>query len=212
MPTQIEGLAVIGCGHWGSNLIRNFNEIGVLKAVCDTDKAVAQRQAEQTGADRSDLDQILSRSDIDSVAIATPPATHASLAGTALRAGKHVFVEKPMALDPKEGEMLCALAAETGRILMVGHLLQYHPAFQKLRELVRSGTLGRLRYVYSTRANLGQFRREENILWSFAPHDISMMIALIGDDPEEVTAIGHSLSASNDRRHHDDPSEVSSRC
>ena len=162
MPTQIEGLAVIGCGHWGSNLIRNFNEIGVLKAVCDTDKAVAQRQAEQTGADRSDLDQILSRSDIDSVAIATPPATHASLAGAALRASKHVFVEKPMALDPKEGEMLCALAAETGRILMVGHLLQYHPAFQKLRELVRSGTLGRLRYVYSTRANLGQFRREEN--------------------------------------------------
>src|SRR5665213_2232707 len=124
------------------------------------------------------------------VAIAAPAILHASLARRALEAGKHVFVEKPLALKVDEAEDLCTLAESCDRRLMVGHLLQYHPAFIKLRELVRDGALGRLQYVYSNRLNLGKVRREEDILWSFAPHDLSMILSLVGQEPSEVTAQG----------------------
>ncbi len=133
---------------------------------------------------------VLAAGDITSVAIAAPAALHAQLARAALEAGKHVFVEKPLGARHRRGERLCALAAARGRCLMVGHLLQYHPAFGKLRELVREGALGRLQYIYSNRLNLGKVRREEDILWSFAPHDISMMLSLVGHEPARVTAEG----------------------
>jgi predicted dehydrogenase/acetyltransferase-like isoleucine patch superfamily enzyme len=127
---------------------------------------------------------------VDAVAISAPAALHAELARRALLAGKHVFVEKPLALKVGQAERLHELATDRGLTLMVGHLLQYHPAFLKLKELVADGALGRLQYLYSNRLNLGKVRREENIMWSFAPHDISMVLALVGEEPNDVTAIG----------------------
>ena len=126
------------------------------------------------------------------MAIAAPAVHHASLAHAALEAGKHVFVEKPLALKLVEAERLCRFAEQRNRCLMVGHLLQYHPAFIALRDVVRRGELGRLQYLYSNRLNLGKVRQEEDILWSFAPHDLSMILSLVGQEPVEVTATGAS--------------------
>lgn len=183
-------VAVVGCGYWGKNLVRNFAELGALSAVCDASEAVANGLAEQHRAVARAWHEIIADPEIQAVAIAAPAAQHARLAREALEAGKHVFVEKPLALNLDEGEDLCELAARRGRRLMVGHLLQYHPAFLKLRDLIEQGALGRLRYIYSNRLNLGKFRREEDILWSFAPHDISMILALVGTEPKQVTAQG----------------------
>lgn len=136
------------------------------------------------------MDQALASSEIDAVAIATPAVTHFEIARSALEAGKHVFVEKPMALRTDHAETLNAIAKAEGRVLMVGHLLQYHAGFIRLLELARGGALGRLQYVYSNRLNYGKIRREEDVLWSFAPHDISMILALAGEEPSEVQIQG----------------------
>ncbi|WP_337875550.1 Gfo/Idh/MocA family oxidoreductase [Elioraea sp.] len=183
-------VAVIGCGAWGRNLVRNFAELGALAAVCDADAAAAQREAERYGVPARGFDAILADRTVDGVAIAAPAAQHFPLARHALEAGKHVFVEKPLALAPEEARTLCALAERLDRRLMVGHLLQYHPAFLELKRLVREGRLGRLQYLYSNRLNLGRIRREEDILWSFAPHDISMILSLVGAEPDTVEAVG----------------------
>lgn len=183
-------VAAVGCGYWGRNLVRNFAALGGLAAVFDADPGLAARFAGEHKVPVRAWPELLDDPAIDAVAIATPAATHFELAGAALAAGKHVFVEKPMALTVAEAERLVAAAEAGGRVLMVGHLLQYHPAFLALRELVRRGDLGRLQYVYSHRLNLGKVRREENILWSFAPHDISMILSLVGSEPDEVTAVG----------------------
>lgn len=183
-------VAVIGCGYWGKNLVRNFAELGSLAAVCDANEAAARALAERHDVPAWTWPEIVANPDIQGVAIAAPAALHARLAREAIEAGKHVFVEKPLALNLDEGEQLCALAARRDRRLMVGHLLQYHPAFLKLRDLIDQGVLGRLQYIYSNRLNLGKFRREEDILWSFAPHDISMILALVGAEPRQVSAQG----------------------
>ena len=138
------------------------------------------------------MKRVLRDQSIAGVAIATSAALHAGLARRAIEAGKHVFVEKPLALILAEAEELCALAERRDRRLMVGHLMQYHPGFTKLRQLVREGTLGRLQYIYSNRLNLGKVWREEDILWSFAPHDLSMILSLVGEEPAQVTAQGGS--------------------
>src|SRR5712671_3432542 len=189
MPMPV---AVIGCGYWGRNLVRNFAELGALAAICDPDQATASQLSARYGAPVTVLEPMLRDPAIAGVAIAAPAAQHAALATAALEAGKHVFVEKPLALTVPEAEGLCTLAAQRGRVLMVGHLLQYHPAFIALRELVRDGALGRLQYLYSNRLNLGKVRREEDILWSFAPHDLSMILSLVGEEPAQVTAQGSS--------------------
>ncbi len=137
------------------------------------------------------LDDVLADPAVDGVVIAAPAISHAELASKALTAGKHVYVEKPLALDLADADKLIASAAAKDRVLMVGHLLRYHPAFIKLAELVGTGELGRVQYVHSTRLHLGRFRTEENSLWSFAPHDISMILALLGEEPEKVMATGH---------------------
>jgi UDP-2-acetamido-3-amino-2,3-dideoxy-glucuronate N-acetyltransferase len=183
-------VGVVGCGQWGRNLVRNFSELRALAAVCDTNPGQAESMARQYGAAAVSWDEMLADTALNSIVVAAPAAAHAALARQALRAGKHVLVEKPLALDVADADELCALAADKGRVLMVGHLLQYHPAFTKLKEMVTSGLLGRLNYVYSNRLNLGRFRREEDILWSFAPHDISMILALIGQEPAKVSAVG----------------------
>ena len=181
--------AVIGCGYWGKNLVRNFANLGGLGAVCDPNSETAANFAEQYGVEAMNFEQAL-ESDIPSVAIAAPAELHYKLGRRALEAGKHVYVEKPLALVAREAEELCLLAERKGLVLMVGHLLRYHPAFLKLKDMVLGGDLGEVRYIYSNRLSLGKIRREENSLWSFAPHDISMILSLVGDEPTQVSATG----------------------
>jgi len=183
-------VAAVGCGYWGKNLVRNFAELGALAAICDPNRAAADELGERYRVPVTEFEMVLRDADITGVAIAAPAVLHAELARHAMEAGKHVFVEKPLALTLTEAEQLCALSERMDRRLMVGHLMQYHPGFGRLRELVRTGVLGRLEYIYSNRLNLGKVRREEDILWSFAPHDLSMILSLVGQEPAEVTAQG----------------------
>lgn len=185
-------VAVIGGGYWGKNLVRNFRELEALAAVCDSNESTLNSYAEKYPGCRvvSAYSEVLRDRRIHAVAIATPAETHATMVREALLAGKDVFVEKPLCLAVEKGQALVQLAQERERILMVGHLLWYHPAVLKLKELVRSGELGRIQYVYSNRLNLGKIRREENILWSFAPHDISVILGLLDEMPDQVQAQG----------------------
>jgi UDP-2-acetamido-3-amino-2,3-dideoxy-glucuronate N-acetyltransferase len=184
---MVTRIAVLGCGHWGKNLARNFHALGALELVCDPaveGRATASQIAPGIPVSAK-FEEALSNSGIDAVVIAAPAAFHYSLAKAALEAGKDVLVEKPLCLDEKEGEELVRLADRLGRVLMVGHLLQYHPCVRALQSLVASGELGKLQYITSTRLNLGKIRREENALWSFAPHDISVILSLTGGQPPE---------------------------
>ena len=182
-------IAVVGCGYWGKNLVRNFADIGKLGAVCDHNPLLSEKFAGVYGVPAMTFEEVLS-SDILAIAIAAPAELHYKLAHQALVAGKNIYVEKPLALAAREAEELCKLADHKKLILMVGHLLQYHPAFLKLKEMVDEGELGNVQYIYSNRLSLGKIRREENSLWSFAPHDISMILSLVGEEPESVTATG----------------------
>lgn len=186
-------VAQIGCGHWGANLARNFAELGALAAIADDYPATAARISAAHGVPARTIDEILADPDIAGVALATPAVTHAELALRALAAGKHVFVEKPLALATEDAERVIAAADAGGRVLMVGHLLHYHPIFLALQQMIRDGALGRLRYLYSNRMSLGKFRTEENVLWSFAPHDVSMLLALVGESPDRITAEGAAV-------------------
>jgi UDP-2-acetamido-3-amino-2,3-dideoxy-glucuronate N-acetyltransferase len=185
-------VAVIGAGYWGKNLVRNFANMGALAMVCDPDSGACANAAKISPGVRtcSSFAEVLGQAEIEAVAIATPAVSHYQLAKAALAAGKDVFVEKPLALEAAEGQELVDLAARQGRILMVGHILYYHRAIQKLKELIDTGKLGQIQYVYSNRLNIGKIRKEENILWSFAPHDISILLLLMGEMPEEVSAHG----------------------
>ena len=183
-------VAVLGAGYWGKNLVRNFATLGALAAIVDQDRSTAQPLSITYKVPTASVDEVLSDPSITAVAIATPAVLHHQMVKTALERSKHVFVEKPLALNLEHAEELVALAERFDRRLMVGHLLQYHPAFLKLKELVREGALGRLQYIYSNRLNLGKIRREEDILWSFAPHDLSMILSLVGQEPESVETVG----------------------
>ena len=189
---HIAEIAVIGSGYWGKNLVRNYHQLGALKLICDSNESALEnfksqyKQVETCVA----LNDVIGRSDIKGVVIATPAETHYTLAREALLAGKHVYVEKPLVLHEKEAQELIAIADKAKLTLMVGHLLQYHPVFVRLKELAAKGELGRINYIYSNRLNLGKIRREENILWSFAPHDISMILTLACEAPEKVHATG----------------------
>lgn len=193
MKSEGVKVAQIGCGHWGKNLARNFAGLGALAAVADDHPETATRIAGEHGVPARTFAEILADPAIDGVALATPAVIHGRMALAALAAGKHVFVEKPLALDPAEAEAVVAAAERAGRILMIGHLLQYHPQFRALLKLVREGRIGRVRYIYSNRLSLGKVRTEENVLWSFAPHDLSMVLALTGEQPEGVTATGAAI-------------------
>jgi UDP-2-acetamido-3-amino-2,3-dideoxy-glucuronate N-acetyltransferase len=188
----VPAVAVIGSGYWGKNLVRNFYKLGALKLICDKDDAILQNLKEQYEGVEGCLatSDVLTRDEIDAVVIASPAETHFNLAREALLSGKHVFVEKPLVLEEDEGREIIGIAREKNKVLMVGHLLQYHPVFIRLKEMTLAGELGRINYIYSHRLNLGKIRREENILWSFAPHDISMILSLAGEDPETVLTTG----------------------
>lgn len=188
-------IALIGAGYWGKNLARNLNALGALHTLCDPNRATLDAYgADFAGARKVErVEDVWSDPEVTAVAIAAPAALHYRLAEAALAAGKDVFVEKPLCLDAAEAERLIARANSSHRILMVGHLLRYHPLIQHLLSLVAEGGLGAMRYIVSNRLNLGKFRREENALWSFAPHDLSVILALAGDRlPEGVVCTGGS--------------------
>ncbi len=189
-------IAQIGTGNWGKNLLRNLASMsGVdLVAVVDVDPG----QREKVRVQYPDVqvfekaESVLANPQIDAVVIATPPRTHYELASRALAHGKHVFVEKPMTLSAQDAEKLVQEAEHAGKILMVGHILEHHPAFEHLKELIDAGELGDLLYAYSTRVNLGMVRRDENALWSFAPHDISVVLMFFGEEPVRVQCTGQA--------------------
>ena len=193
MALLIPRIAVVGSGYWGRNLVRNFQQLGALRVVCDTREEPVQEARAQYGVrTTSDVDSVLNDEEIDGVVIAAPAALHFQLAAKCLLHDKDVYVEKPLALHVEEGRQLVQLASERNRVLMVGHILEYHPAILELRRLVRNGELGRLQYINSSRLNLGKLRTEENILWSFAPHDISAILFLLEETPIRVSAHGGS--------------------
>jgi UDP-2-acetamido-3-amino-2,3-dideoxy-glucuronate N-acetyltransferase len=185
-------VAVVGNGYWGKNLVRNFHELGALAKVCDSTPTLLQdaRLKYPSIECCSDYSELLHDDSIRGIVIAAPATCHYTMGRSAILAGKDVFVEKPLSLTVTEGAELVELAEKTGRVLMVGHILQYHPAIRKLKELVRDGTLGRIEYVYSNRLNIGKIRAEENILWSFAPHDVSVLLSLLGEEPGAVSCEG----------------------
>ncbi len=189
---QKKFIALIGLGYWGKNILRNLHDLGVLHTSCDTDPDVLATQKERFPNIQytHSFAELLENPEISALAIATPATTHYAFVKSALLAGKNVFVEKPLALNVKEGEELVALAAKRNKVLMVGHILQYHPAVIRLKELISAGELGKIQYVYSNRLNIGKLRTEENILWSFAPHDISVILMLIQEEPIKVSAFG----------------------
>jgi predicted dehydrogenase len=191
-------VAVVGCGYWGKNLVRNFAQLGSLAMICDATPAGQEtaRQIAPQAAVVTDMQEVLAAG-IEGVVIATPAETHFDLTAQALEAGRDVLVEKPLALTYEQGARLVRLARERERILMVGHVLEYHPAVVRLVELVQAGEVGKVHYIYSNRLSLGKVRREENILWSFAPHDVAVILRLMDSMPFQVAACGGSYLQAN---------------
>jgi predicted dehydrogenase len=194
MPLLTVG--VVGLGYWGPNLLRGLDRIPQvnLKYACDVDEGKHAKLASLFPDARftGDFQELLSDESLNAVVVASPAPTHATLVEQALLAGKDVFVEKPLALSPIDAERLVKLAAEKNRIMMVGHLLQYHPAVARLKQIADLGELGELFYVYAQRLNLGIIRKDENALWSLGPHDLSVIMHLLDQEPVEVQATGHS--------------------
>ena len=189
-------MGVVGLGYWGPNLARHFQSLPgcELAWCCDSDitrwEPLEDRLRPARFTDR--LEDLLEDPQLDAVALATPVPTHAPLAIAVLEAGKHCFVEKPLAVSVEDAERVTAAAATAGRVLMVGHLLEYHPGIHALKGVVDAGELGELRYIYSNRLNLGQLRADENALWSLGAHDVSVVLALAGEEPSELHALGES--------------------
>lgn len=170
-------IAVIGCGHWGKNLVRNFYELGALGAICDPDDALVENMSRNYNVPALDFNSVLN-GDFDGAVVAAPATLHSELTLKLFEAGKHVYVEKPLAMDLVEADIMIEASRKFDRHLMVGHLLQYHPIFIRLRDMVSNGDFGVIRHLSSTRLSLGKIRSDEDVLWSFAPHDISMILAL----------------------------------
>lgn len=188
-----KNIAVIGCGYWGRNLVRNFAALGALHTICDANPSVLRQfHSRYPGVNtETEYAQVLQDEEIKGVVISTPAMLHYEMTREALLAGRDVFVEKPLALKVEEGKELVELAEKNNQILIVGHLLEYHPAVAKLKELIDKGELGKIQYIYSNRLNLGKFRTDENIMWSFAPHDISVILLLTGGEmPQKISAHG----------------------
>lgn len=185
-------IGLAGLGYWGKNILRNLHELGVLEAACDADQDILaiHKKNYPNVSYTSSFEDLLSNDKIRAIAVATPAVTHYELVKKALNAGKDVYVEKPLALTVRESQELVAIAEREGRVLMVGHILQYHPAVLKLKDMIASGELGKVQYIYSNRLSIGKLRTEENILWSFAPHDISVILMLLEEEPISVNSFG----------------------
>ncbi|MGI8805258.1 MAG: Gfo/Idh/MocA family protein [Thermoleophilaceae bacterium] len=189
-------VGVVGLGYWGPNLARNFDRLpgAELRWICDASEDARARWAPEFAGARvtGELDELLADPELDAVVVATHVPTHADLALRVLAAGKHCFVEKPLAQSVAEAERVVAAAAESDRVLMVGHLLEYHPGVEKLKAISAAGDLGRIHYIYSNRLNLGKLRADENALWSLGAHDVSVVLHLAEEEPAEVEARGES--------------------
>jgi UDP-2-acetamido-3-amino-2,3-dideoxy-glucuronate N-acetyltransferase len=183
---MVKNIVVVGCGHWGKNLVRNFYELGALAAVCDPNEELAKKYANEYSVESLSFEEVINDERIAGIVLAVPAPLHSSMAVAAMNKGKSVFVEKPIAMDEVEAKVMLDSAVENKVQLMVGHLLQYHPVFIALRKLKESGELGSLQYLYSNRLSFGKVRSEEDVIWSFAPHDISMVLSLIGHEPSLV--------------------------
>lgn len=183
-------IAVLGCGNWGKNLIRVISELGALHSVCDIDPHKMRLFSDKYGVPSRTFEAIAQDPNIDAVMISTPSVTHYDIAQWMLQNNKHVFIEKPFALKVKEAVLLHQLAVKQNKTLMVGHLLQYHPVFQTLKKLKQDNVLGNIQYICSHRANFGNFQTEKNVVWDYAPHDISMILSLVGEMPYQVHASG----------------------
>ncbi|MCK4910293.1 MAG: Gfo/Idh/MocA family oxidoreductase [Thermodesulfovibrionales bacterium] len=185
-------IALMGLGYWGKNILRNLVEMGVLHTACDLSAAALDEYKGKYPDERftQDPEELFKDPAIKAVAFATPAVTHYDMVKRTLLSGRDAYVEKPLALTLEEGRELVEIARREGRVLMVGHILQYHPAVIRLKEMIAGGELGEVEYIYSNRLNIGKLRTEENILWSFAPHDISVILALLGKEPTKVTCHG----------------------
>lgn len=189
--TNQEKIAVIGCGNWGKNLVRNFDNLGFLYKVCDLNPATLSELQKQYRhiQTTSQFDDVFNDPKVNGVVIATPSFTHYELAKKALIAGKHVYVEKPVATSSEQTLELNALARELDRVLMVGHLLLYHPAINRLRQLIREGHLGQIKNISSDRLNTNKFRPDKSVIWDLAPHDVSMLSYLMEQEPEDIVSV-----------------------
>lgn len=190
-------IAVVGCGHWGKHLVRNFSVIGALCSISDPNSEIADQYASEHNIKKSSFTEIINDPNIKGVVLAVPAHLHASMAIEAMNKNKHVFVEKPLAMNEVEAEVMIATAKKNKVQLMVGHLLQYHPIFKTIREYVREGKIGEINYIYSNRLSFGKVRTEEDVIWSFAPHDISMILSLTGQEPEYVSTNAISILQKN---------------
>lgn len=191
-------IALIGTGYWGKNLLRVFNQLGVLSMVCDLDEEILkQKKQEYPNIEiTTDFSRVLKDKNIKAVVIAAPAASHYELVKKAFESGKDVFVEKPLALNVDQGEELVRIAEEKSLILMVGHLLHYHPGVNKLKEMIKGGELGQIRYIWSNRLNFGKMRSKENVFLSLASHDISLIINILGM-PKKMSALGKAYLQDN---------------
>jgi len=192
-----KNIAVVGCGHWGKNLVRNFSELGALFSICDSSIEIADQYVSQYNVKKSSFTEIINDPNIKGVVLAVPAHLHASMAIEAMNKNKNVFVEKPLGMNEVEAEAMIATAKKNKIRLMVGHLLQYHPIFKTIREYVGEGKIGEINYIYSNRLSFGKVRTEEDVIWSFAPHDISMILSLTGQEPEYVSTNATSILQKN---------------
>ena len=187
-------LACVGAGYWGKNLVRVFSGLPDvrLKTVCDASPDVRKAMRDQYPDVKvcAEYEEVLNDGEVEAIVLAVPAVRHFEAAKAALESGKHVYVEKPMTLCVSEAEELVGLAESEGRVLMVGHVLEYHPAVELLKKLIDEGAFGDIYYLYSQRVNLGIVRRDESALWSLAPHDISVLLFLLGQEPHSVSAQG----------------------
>ncbi len=193
-------VAVIGCGYWGPNLIRNFSEIpgACLQLVCDLqqDRLDSIRRLHPRLETSRDTAEVM-ESSVEAVAIATSVSSHYTLAKQALLSGKHVLVEKPLTTSSEEAMELTAIAEERKLVLMVGHTFEYHSAVEVLKNLIQSGQLGKVYYIYTSRLNLGLFQKDINVVWDLAPHDVSILTYVLGANPTAVSAHGSSFVQPN---------------
>ena len=187
-------VGVVGAGAWGRNHVRTIAGLAEaeLAAVCDIDPKVRERVARQYPATLVTADLAALLGAVDAVIVASPAATHAAVAKQVVEAGKPVLVEKPFALSVRDAEAVARLSADRGVPVLAGHLLVYHPAVERLRDMVQTGELGKVFYLYGLRVNLGQVRKDENALWSFGPHDVSVALYLLGEQPVRIAAHGKS--------------------
>ena len=196
LPLDMDGspqekIAVIGCGNWGKNLVRNFHNLGFLYAVCDLNPETLKELGKQYKGIKvcNRFEDVFEDPQINGVVIATPSFTHYELAREALINGKHVYVEKPVATSAHQTLELYHLAKDLGRVLMVGHLLLYHPAINRLRQFIQDGYLGKLKSVSSDRLNTNKLRPDKSVIWDLAPHDVSMLAYLVGEEPEDIVSV-----------------------